>query len=538
MRPLLSVLKLLLVFFLAICLGYLTFSRPKLDTILASTTPTLQNSQLDRSINQGADININRLNFSDLKFELQKDTNLFLILYSEYQKKSHENAIKGVAALEGLSQGDARLLIESNFTNLKPIKNDNERSTSIQETYESEKELFKSLALLENRTLALEIFTNGSRGDSNFDLLVDLDDIERILFAETPTPQFGDLDLSRSTSSLASSDLGGSFSLNTNEDNPVEPDAPAGDPEPESEDDTDSPQIPLTPVEPPANELSCPIDLGLQQELVEFEADQAAEAAADAEASAAPPSTPDPDDPPLSPPSLGNSPNQIAIGAKPSLKSFANPSSKCTPGSREFGNLFCLRVEKVRAKGGLAFSGEQYCIACVLQKIRETTDELMSESLMPRKITGNFGEPAICKSTALKAFSLNINFVPKPARADLDLISPIQEITPSSVRAIPVVPVDLPTQAEVLARADAASTTLTTISDQTLEAQDVVSNQDSIRLLANELDPQIDAIASFAKEMVVRLTGFQQNFVSLKEQLSTIRNNLNQVSQKPVCSSL
>jgi hypothetical protein len=162
----------------------------------------------------------------------------------------------------------------------------------------------------------------------------------------------------------------------------------------------------------------------------------------------------------------------------------------------------------------------------------------MSQSISPRKVTGNFGEPAVCKNAALKAFSLNISFIPKPARPDLDLVSPIEEITPAQIRAIPTIPQSIPTQAEVLARADATAQDLSNLTSQTQLAQAIVSQQDSLRLITQSLDPEIDAITSFSEEMSLRLAAFQQNFVSLKDQLSTVRSNLLSVSQKPACSAL
>lgn len=504
-------------------LAYLVASN--LSTTPVNAAVNTQDERLTSAIRQVANINPNQQTFSKLDFKRNKPTNLYLTLYNEYHLQAQKNAVSGLMATEGLKRSDAERFLngDTSFLNYDDPTELANRVRTLNENYQQEKQLFKSLAFLETQTLALELFANGKNSDSGFDLLDDLDRIEKILFAETAPSQFGDL--AKKSNSSASILANSNLDLTSPNPNNPTPDLDSN----QQENSSVQPPAPETPATNPnsPNGLACPINPNLEAELSEFEDGELRSPSGGA--------SPNSSETPGQNPELSSQIGQIAFGSAPNLKAFTPPDPKCPNGIVSTPN-FCLRVEKVIAKGGLKFTGEQNCVACVIQKIKDITNELTSESLVPNKVTGNFGEPAICKNAALDAFSLRISLVPQAARSDLEIIDHVQGATASNiltnsfVNIPPVTP-----EAAAAAAIAAADTTLSDVADATSLANQIQDADAAVATAASAISPQADSASLFINQLELRLNAFTQNFAVMREQIQTVQVTLNQVRNKKAC---
>jgi hypothetical protein len=522
MLQLLNVFKLPALFVFGLLLGIAIFSGPA--RVTSTQASAQETNQLVSLISRQSGVNISRLKFSNLKFKANKDANIYLLIFNQNFIQAHDNSIKAFAAIEGLPESQARNFIEKGDTSFLTVPSDvddqasylNQRSQELKESYEEEKSLFQSLAFLQNQTFALELFTNNNQKDSTFDLVSDLNTIEQKLFGINPPSVFGDMPSSGRSNAQNLSDAGYSADFRP-EITPASssPETSATENAPDSQQNT-------------ANALACPIDSGLQAELNQFEV-----------AANEPESTDSAD---TSSPASGSNTqllNSLASGLPPTFKVFPSPDQRCADAVKTFGNLFCLKIEEVRTTAGLQFLGEQYCVACVIEKISNITAELSAQSLTPSKLTGNFGEPSVCKKAVLSAFSLNIYFVPKPARSDLPLTAQLEQTSLRNTASSLSPEIEQPDTAEVLNRAsDAIQESLLGVNTAIQDAQTIVAAENAGRSINSQLGPEIETLTEFSNQLNARLLTFSQNFVTLNEQIQALQDTFISVTQKPACSAL
>jgi len=412
--------------------------------------------------------------FSNLKFKGDSNSDLYLTLYNEIVSKADESAVNAIAATTGSSRGQIRRTVNEGVTG------EIAESEEILEDFEREREFFRLLGAQENETLAFEIFTNGTTSDADFDLLKDLNKIEKILFGEETDSQFGP-SLNRPTAvEMATT----TFERETQSITEDEPDL-------ELEDD----QI-------------CQIDNELTNSLIEHEEAEAEEVEADTQ------------------------------DRKPLRDLVAN--------LRECDSIFCLRIERTYKTEYAYFPTDQSCISCLVEELSNSTNELVTSSLIPHKVTGNFGEPNVCKkSFGLNILSMRISLLQRPIIPN-DTTEYVQELNPGQL-AEQNREQSTSTVGEV-DTADRIITNQTTLlgdeatpgdlAQEASLAESLESEQEIIQANFFEVNQDLNSSSALIQTLHQRMQTMNSYFESYQDILSEIQQTLADTLNKPSCSEL
>lgn len=527
--------KYLVIFIASVFVSYFSITHYLNTTLYAATVSPLEQS-IHLQVNRDLDESLSRQTFNNLKFSKRRNSNLYITLLNEYALKSRENAVIATAAAEGLSSGEVENILfdqEVQPTRSEDTTQLSADDNSVRETYLFERQMFRDLTNLQINTLAFEMFTNGSRSDSGFDLLHDLDRIEQLLFANRSPSQFdGSINLDRSTAKSVTSR---GFSPGVSTSSPVleEFEQELGDDEQSTEVDEQQQEASSSEADLPPNSLACPIDSSLQDALNEFESNQ--------EETGFDLMPQDQDDGEFDSGSSDlNSFAKQAGFSRPNLRSFEPTATRCAGVDSTVSNnhlVFCLRTETVRTKARSYFPDQDDCVACEIQRIAKIVDDIHSDSLIPQKITGNVAEPAVCKNYALSVFSMNINIIAAPARSDLDILPLVENLTTESIVNTIATPIDSPTDEESTRLAIQGSTNraITAIGDARALAEEITRNDDQRRIVSITESTAIDTHNIFINQMSQRLGQFSQNFTMMFEQLTQINESFVRINQKEVC---
>lgn len=512
--------------------SYLYVSSLVSTPALASVQTPLE-SRLIQQINRTSGVSLARQTFSNLQFKKRRDANLYLTLFNEYSVRSRENALRATAAYEGLRQHQVENILFRGETPEQTSEDATQlssRDQSVRLTFNFEREMFRDLTYLQMNTLAFEMFANGTRSDSGFDLLHDLDEIEKLLFAERTPSQFdGSINLDQSSAKSATSQNFQPVPFQSQNDTSVD----------SSEDDDDAPSAvsPSTSDEDvlqdelPPNSLVCPANQSLQDAINQFEENQSNQIGQTL-------TTPDGQQVQLGIGADFASFSQQAGFSRPNLKAFTPANPRCNAGGIFTDYLvFCLRTEVVRTQARSYFPDTQDCVACEIQKIAKIVDDIHADSLVPQKITGNMAEPAICKNYAFSLFSMNINIIAAPARADLEVLPLVQDMTVENITRREIEPVQAPSVEEAVSIATQvlSSAASIAIADAAELGSEVTAQDDLIRQLAATNSIRVDTFGTFENQLSQRLTNFSQNFSLMLDQISQVNSALIQVNQKGVC---
>ncbi len=98
------------------------------------------------------------------------------------------------------------------------------------------------------------------------------------------------------------------------------------------------------------------------------------------------------------------------------------------------GEIFCLSLEFIMKPAEASYTPYDNCIDCHVEFINEAMDETISHNLIPAKVPGNLGESSLCKDAAgisLGRVGLNVAYstqpIVTPAKDDLVDLSSIGE---------------------------------------------------------------------------------------------------------------
>ena len=307
----------------------------------------------------------------------------------------------------------------------------NARLTRVLELYQEELAFYTSLNSLGYESVAKELFYNGDPSDSaGVDLLSDLDLIHVILFNEgLALPDRSGIELSSVEDELLLSSLNSEISR-------PKVRVPGGL----------DPSLVLT---NDFNPYACFVDEELTLALDEFdsilEEDEAAipggAGRLGEDGRAVSPVLDGAGEPIFSGRDFGTAPS---VSSSEALRSFNNALNNLNAPAGDFSRelrcneRFCVTVNLVTGTWGTTegsvasddFLESDNCVSCHVRYIQEHMDNLMSKSLVPNKLSNNFGEDASCKLAALDVLlDFNITAVPKPIVLDPgeDLISDAAE---------------------------------------------------------------------------------------------------------------
>ena len=319
------------------------------------------------------------------------------------------------------------------------IKEASQERDKLQAVYDEQKALITNSNAAILKSKAFEIFANDSTFDSNFDLLEDLKDIEKLLFGDnvpwetfqiplpnqdqTSSPTNYDLNLEESDIDEVidelEDDVNNDIPSNQNQEEMQE----------EVQDNQEAPQD-FTPDQ-------CGVSPNLQESLERFSINQDdpsdQEDSNETDESEEPEQTPEQDD------------QNPEVAVDFTLPSFSSsnplfPEFECYTGSDVIYSTigrpeqrFCFYIKEVRQNLRL-LTPSNNCTNCIFDSMQEKLLDTNDRNLIPQKLTGNYFEPPICKKDLLKKInSTNFSFV---AKSIFSLSSPqkgIQEISPSEI---------------------------------------------------------------------------------------------------------
>ena len=475
-----------------------TLSIPARESIFAQDAGALEDA-MNAYMNSQLEDDISSYKFSNLKIKTDKDPNIYLVLYNELAIEAHNKVVESLQA-----QGYDNKAIGQ-------IQSGVSAQGDLQEAYESELDFYSELVKHQNETLALEMFTNGSTRDGDFDLLDDLQKIEDILFARRQDGQLGP--------SISRSGGGGAVStdferpgINSNTDTDNNTDD-------EEESDTNEEETPVVIHE---DGDICQLDEDLARELEEFIANNETDSSDD-----------EGDD---SDSSDGDRDTDVSPDSDRDrvLGSFIKRDSDCD-------EVFCFYTEEVRVTESAYFPDDNGCIACVLENMSETLEELNSQSVYPRKVTGNFLEPNMCKgSFGNMKFDLSVTLVERPIFSS----DPVDSVTELSARSIvrdwrnQHSSSNRDEEAEEAVEAQLNLGSPSDLIDLSARSEEIQSQVDLERRIQEGLFPvssSLDSEAGLIQELHQRMNTFTIYFDSYNQMLASMQSSLNTINSKPVC---
>jgi len=391
--------------------------------------------------------------------------NLYLAMYQKVAIEPQETALNKVAQMKGLSAEEANSILNGSIEPLiqshpKISQEDALRwAAQMREIYQNNFDTASLSAEAEAEIMPTEIFANNDTSDSGFDLVADLNDIEKIMFIDV-----GAVDVMQTYS-------GGQPYKDTKKPQDIAPGPEPSIANPQAESNSGSgggaEQISSALTETPKNKAPKakigPKPFGT---LYTPEADKSALETSEAQVAV---DNACPSDPALD--SAIEEYDQTHETSEPTLSSGNTTNSNGSTGSKDNGSsngttgntgngsnnspnsesedifavkdidplpdkiemapagqhqttdlcpdgaFFCIKISTHSAKYNTYYPADP-CIACHVEKMNEAMKKLNSRNLMPKKLTGNLMEVAKCKKGFSLSNLLNINLitVPMPIR--------------------------------------------------------------------------------------------------------------------------
>ncbi|MCC7197301.1 hypothetical protein IT413_03875 [Candidatus Peregrinibacteria bacterium] len=358
---------------------------------------------------------------------------LYLMVYRKVNVDPQQKALKNIAAKYGMSETELNRILHGDYTQLFEKKKSlsqeeaQKKLSEIQQLFKEEAELQSLEANVKSAVEPSEIFANGDLEDSGFDLINDLDIIEKILFLKTHPIDIGAGYSSDDDSSdePASADQGDGVNPPADVDEIVVDDSPVGSSSQgvkgsqESDSGTQESASAETLASDELDPNTCFAGDIYSDALSKFEKDAATD-----------PKLKDGSDKDDSkkPGDEKTGSNSSALSASDDFFPVQPPPSTPPIEPAEAGDwlqedicedVFCLFIKSVTVPAGSSFSSSDNCIACHAEKINDVLKNVITHSLVPNKAPGNMMESGKCKkamSTGFGSVSMNFYASPMPIR--------------------------------------------------------------------------------------------------------------------------
>lgn len=491
------------------------------------------NQQINRGLNGG---NLSRLSYSNL--DLNSDhPNLYMTIYNESIRNADDAAIEGMAIVTGYNKSDIRRFIDEGYAGFVDVNGDvnaqQQAIESLNYLYRQEKDFFRDLAKLENETIALEIFTNGNERDAGFDLLSDLKKIEKILYSDVESSQFGpEINLGGSFldrvganrskfSSLTNIPSSGNGSGSTQTSGST------------SNSNSSTEGVSSGTGSAPGDEETdyCQVDPTLYDALNTYDEEQ--QAASSSNGSSSNSGANSNATSRNSSGATDNSTFKNLLNDNP-IKPFTDNSRKCPD-----NQVFCFYVERIMATAESYFAEDRQCVACVASDMRLTTDEILSQSLTPQKVTGQFLEPNLCKNAAFnRKFNLQVSLLPRPVLPSQDISDSVTETSPAQAAQSLSFRANGFTESSRTNAAQSGDASLLQVGDSqnygAAYEEDVNFRYRSVPGITRDLA----SLSELNNSVLTRYDSFANYIVSLQGLAEEIRTTLIAIKSKPQCSAL
>lgn len=358
---------------------------------------------------------------------------IYLRIHNSLNNENKDDIYEAVALTTGYSTSvvegviEAGVLFAPDFQLEDPdVISQTDIFNQIREVYKQEKEFFTTISKLKQYSFIHEIFTDGDPTNSGFDLISDLNLIEEKLFFQKTIPTFqqnrqnqnnpwpsllsgSGLTIPTSSISTGSSSISTSNSTQTSET----PTSQSSSSQTSPSQDSELQPIPDFQFETIQFGEVCHIDEKIKQEVEIFQEDNSTSQ----ENSSSEDNSLEVNQPES--PSV-NTNGQTNIPQTSSFQfdqSFLDSSNSCPK-----DQVFCFTQEIKYNQIDLFYpeniSTNQDCVACVVERIGVSLQTLLDQGVLPRKITGNFGEPPLCKKASIGEVGLNLHLIPKPILPD------------------------------------------------------------------------------------------------------------------------
>ena len=382
---------------------------------------------------------------ADNEEDLAKD--LYIIIYEKTQNGPQQEAFKQSASKYGMTEADLVRILHNDYSPLldkKPGLRQEElqfKIAEIQQEYKQNKEILELKANIKAAVEPTEIFANGDLSDSGFDLINDLDIIEKLLFLKASPIDVGGSYTSPSGGAANTGQAGGTEDAATGPDGTKLPPQQTSQPLTGDEQAGESGETPggtgtqtgdgSQAGEEGFNPNACFQDDTYGDALSEFE-QKAQEDSNYKDGSAFGTLTGDAT-------VTDAGPSQDTTGKATSPLSAAGdffpqaPEEETPPveaaaedewlQEEPCEDVFCLSVNFVKKPATSSFSNSDNCIACHVEKMNDILKNVINHSLVPTKAPGNLGESAECKKamgTAFGSVSMNFYAVAMPVKTPLN----------------------------------------------------------------------------------------------------------------------
>jgi hypothetical protein len=184
--------------------------------------------------------------------------------------------------------------------------------------------------------------------------------------------------------------------------------------------------------------------------------------------------------------------------------------------------MFCLKQENVMGRWGLVIPEDRNCIACKVSQIKAGMSQVLAVNLVPKKVTGNFGEFPYCKEELKKSLILfDFRILSRPMRAD----DPTTEVTQANVSDIlpsisPLETSTIPTR-NILERDEEASNL-----EQAIQAANVESDR---------FTDEINDLKQGYTDILSRIDLFNRHMKTISTGIKSLRDNANELTKKKKC---
>jgi hypothetical protein len=369
---------------------------------------------------------------------------MYLVIYNKILNEPVQQTHKDIAGKYGMNQGDLWLVMNGDYTPIVDRKPGltqeelQEKVTEIQGEYREMRDIEELKANINAAVVPSEMFANGDLSDSGFDLINDLQIIEKILFLESDP-----VDIGKSYTSATSDGLAQVGQAPTT---PGEVTAPSGLTTPPVSStiigggtETISPtrartgasQFPRSGQFDGFNPNVCFEDEDYSDALSEFqEKSMTDDNYKDGSEGQVPYSgkgtggpTTDFKDQETEDTGQAGGQSDFFPPAPPDLTPIPSAEPDDWLKNRLCAGFFCLEINFAKAPAKSAFANSDNCIACHVEKINEVLKTVIDHSLVPTKAPGNLGESAECKGamlTALGSFHMNVYAVGMPVKTPIN----------------------------------------------------------------------------------------------------------------------
>lgn len=343
---------------------------------------------------------------------------LYITIYRKVNVDPQKKALTAIAAKYGMTETDLNRILHSDYTTLmdkKPTMTQQEaqkKIMEIQQLFKEESELQNLEANVKASVEPSEIFANMDIDDSGFDLVNDLDIIEKILFLKTNPIDIGQsYDSSDEEAAVEEPPAAPSPSPESSELPELPPDNSTQQQTQESQESQESTQENTSGKVLPSDELdplSCFAGDEYKGALDEFDK----KAAEDKKYKKAPETKPEETEKTGSTSSaLTKSDDFLPIKTPPPSPPIQPAPAGDWLQDDVCDDVFCIFIESITVPATSKYSSSDNCIACHAEKINETLKKLISHTLSPNKAPGNLMESGKCKSAMATSFgSVSMNF--------------------------------------------------------------------------------------------------------------------------------